>query len=134
MISNEKTFLAAHRAGTTRQTLSSRMLRVGDENVSMGALQLPLGGKHGFKGVRGGQGRKKDKFQGTTPKKRHRTGHFDTPHEAAAALAELRKKLAAGDGDCTQAGERRWKQQSKLTCFRKLCVSNPRRMLLDSSF
>ena len=38
-------------------------------------LLLPLGGKHGYAGVRGGQGRGKDKFQGHTPKKSKE--HFD---------------------------------------------------------
>ena len=46
-----------------------------------GGQRLPLGGRHGYLGVRGKQGRKKDKFQGTTPKKQHRTGLCDTPLE-----------------------------------------------------
>ena len=58
--------------------------------------RLPLGGKHGYLGVRGGQGRKKDKFQGTTPRKRHRTGHFDTPLEAAIAFAQMKEDLDLG--------------------------------------
>ena len=48
-----------------------------------GGQRLPLGGVNGYLGVRGGQGKKKDKFQGVTPKKRHRTGHFHTAKEAA---------------------------------------------------
>ena len=39
-----------------------------------GGQRLPLGGVNGYRGVRGKQGRKKDKFQGVTPKKQHRTG------------------------------------------------------------
>ena len=58
--------------------------------------RLPLGGKHGYAGVRGGQGKKKDKFQGTTPRKQHRTGLFDSPLEAAIAFAQLREDLKLG--------------------------------------
>ena len=45
--------------------------------------RLPLGGVNGYLGVRGKQGRKRDKFQGITPKKQHRTQLCDTPLEAA---------------------------------------------------
>ena len=61
-----------------------------------GGQQLPLGGINGYIGVRGKQGKKKDKFQGTTPRKQHRTAHFDTPQEAAIALAQLREDLELG--------------------------------------
>ena len=61
-----------------------------------GELNLPLGGKNGYKGVRGGQGRKKDKFQGATPRKQHHTGLFCTAQEAAIALAQLREDLEFG--------------------------------------
>ena len=61
-----------------------------------GGQRLPLGGKHGYLGVRGGQGRKKDKYQGTTPQKRHRTKHYNTPLEAAIAFAQLREDLDLG--------------------------------------
>ena len=47
--------------------------------------------------VRGKQGRKKNKYQGVTPRKKHRTGPKDTPKEAAAvALAHLRHDLELG--------------------------------------
>jgi hypothetical protein len=62
----------------------------------VGGQRLPLGGLHGYIGVRGKQGRKKDKFQGTTPKKRHRTKHYNTPLEAAIAFAQLREDLDLG--------------------------------------
>ena len=61
-----------------------------------GGQRLPLGGCNGYLGVRGGQGRGKDKFQGTTPQKRHRTKHYDTPLEAAIAFAQLREDLDLG--------------------------------------
>ena len=50
---------------------------------NFGSLQLPLGGKHGYIGVR----KVRDgKFQGYTPRKSHTTAAFGTPHEAAEAL------------------------------------------------
>ena len=61
-----------------------------------GGQRLPLGGLNGYAGVRGKQGKKKDKFQGVTPKKTHRTQHFDTAQEAAVALAQLREDLDLG--------------------------------------
>ena len=61
-----------------------------------GGQRLPLGGINGYIGVRGKQGKKKNKFQGITPKKKHRTEHFDTAQEAAIALAQLREDLELG--------------------------------------
>ena len=61
-----------------------------------GGQRLPLGGLNGYAGVRGKQGRKKDKFQGATPRKQHRTGLFCTAQEAAIALAQLREDLELG--------------------------------------
>ena len=61
-----------------------------------GNLKLPLGGKYEYKGVRGKQGRTRDKFQGYTPKKHHFTELFDMPQEAAVALATLKCEFAAG--------------------------------------
>ena len=59
-------------------------------------LRVPLGGVNGYKGVRGKQGRKKNKYQGVTPRKTHRTGPHETPKEAAVALAHLRHDLELG--------------------------------------
>ena len=58
---------------------------------SFGALNLPLGGKHGYRGVRGGQGSKKIGFQGYTPRKTHFTKVYNTAHEAAVNLALLKR-------------------------------------------
>ena len=74
--------------------MSSRMHALRFEEA--GGQRLPLGGKHGYLGVRGGQGRKKDKYQGTTPRKRHRTGHHDTPLEAAIEFAQMKEDLDLG--------------------------------------
>ena len=47
---------------------------------------------HGFPGIRGGQGRGRDKYQGCLPGKVKTTGLFDTPEEAAAALRQLEQE------------------------------------------
>ena len=60
-------------------------------------LRVPLGGVNGYVGVRGKQGRKKNKYQGVTPRKTHRTGPYETPKEAAVALARLRHDLELGN-------------------------------------
>ena len=66
-----------------------------------GNALLPLGGKYDYKGVRGKQGKKRDKFQGYTPKKTHLTGLYDSAVGAAVALATLRQELSAGiDSAC----------------------------------
>ena len=55
--------------------------------------RLPLGGVNGYLGIRGKQGRKQDKYQGVTPKKKHRTKLCNTPLEAAIALAQLNEDI-----------------------------------------
>ena len=52
-------------------------------------VRVERGGKHGYKHVRGGQGRSKNKFQGVSPKKTNRTDLFDSPREAAVAYARI---------------------------------------------
>ena len=52
-------------------------------------MRVERGGKHGYKHVRGGQGRTKDKVHGASPKKSHLTGLFDSPQEAAVAYARM---------------------------------------------
>ena len=47
-----------------------------------GMLDLPLGGKNGYVGVRGGQGPRKDKFQGYTPRKSKGPLHDQLRHGA----------------------------------------------------
>ena len=59
-------------------------------------LRVPLGGVNGYKGVRGKQGRKKNKYQGVTPRKKYCTVPKDTTKEAAVALAQLRHDLDLG--------------------------------------
>ena len=47
---------------------------------------------HGFPGVRAGQGRGRDQYQGCLPYKEKTTDLFDTPEEAAAALRLLEQE------------------------------------------
>ena len=58
----------------------------------VGGRRLPLGGLNGYVGVRGKQGRKKNLFQGMTPRKQHRTKLFGTAREAAIALASFAER------------------------------------------
>ena len=57
---------------TTRYMVAGSKERV-VEVERFGELRLPLGGKTGYIGVRGGQGPKKDKYQGYTKDKKHTT-------------------------------------------------------------
>ena len=63
---------------------------------TFGSLSLPCGGKHGYVGVRGGQGSSKDKYQGYTPRKRHFTKVCNTAHDAAVARAQLLQDIELG--------------------------------------
>ena len=79
-----------------------------------GNLELPLGGKYEYAGVRGKQGRSRDQYQGYTPKKTHITRLCDTAQEAAVALATLKVELAAGFEGVTQ--ERRPRKKRSRRC------------------
>ena len=57
---------------------------------------MPLGGVNGYRGVRGGQGRRKNQYQGVTPKKQHRTKLFVAAQQAAIALAQLQEDIDLG--------------------------------------
>ena len=76
--------------------MSAGALKGGPLVERIGNLELPLGGKYEYAGVRGKQGRSRDQYQGYTPKKTHITRLCDTAQEAAAALATLKVELAAG--------------------------------------
>ena len=67
-----------------------------------GDLKLVVGGKHGYVRVRGGQGSTKNMYQGYTKSKKHFTAGYPTPQEAAIALAELERDLAAGLDEATR--------------------------------
>ena len=54
-----------------------------------GLHNLQLGGRHGYEGVRKTGRKGKEKYEGYTPTKKHRTAPHATPLEAAVALAQL---------------------------------------------
>ena len=62
------------------------------QNAEAAQPQRKRKSSHGFPGVRGGQGPKRDKFQGCLPYKKECTELCDTPEEAAAALRLLKTK------------------------------------------
>ena len=84
-------------------------------------LHLVVGGKHGYVRVRGGQGKTKVEFQGYTKDKikKNSTAAYPTPREAAIALAELERDLAAG---LDKAARKKRKQG---TCKRPGVCPNP---------
>ena len=72
---------------------------------------MPRGGKHGYSGVRGGQGKRRDRFQGyamVNSKKVTVPGLFGSAHEAAVALAQ-------------------WKQQRELDLVEEPAEKKPRK-------
>ena len=95
--------------------MSAGALERGPLVERFGNLELPLGGKYEYAGVRGKQGRSRDQFQGYTPKKQHCTRLCETAHEAAVALATLKMDLEAGFDDSTQ--ERKPRKKRSRRCF-----------------
>tara|TARA_B110000046_G_C12910775_1_gene362716 strand:- start:335 stop:856 length:522 start_codon:yes stop_codon:yes gene_type:complete len=82
---------------------------------NFGSLQLPLGGVHGYIGVRKARD---GKFQGYTPRKTRTTAAFETPHEAAVALALKRQQVEFDvDGDESAEHEQRPRgKRKRRTC------------------
>ena len=69
------------------------------DNEVFGTLRLPRGGKHGYRGVRGGQGKARDRYQAyaTVDKKKVTVpGLFGSAHEAAVALAQWKQHRELG--------------------------------------
>ena len=67
-----------------------------------GTLRLLRGGKHGYLGVRGGQGKHRNRFQAyesVGSKKRTVPGLFESAHEAAVALAHWKQQQQLGLAD-----------------------------------
>ena len=62
------------------------------QNAEAAQPQRKRKSSHGIPGVRGGQGPKRDKFQGCLPYKKECTELCDTPQEAYAALQLLLQK------------------------------------------
>ena len=96
---------------------------------SFGALNLPLGGKHGYRGVRGAQGSKKDGFQGYTPRKTHFTKVYKTAHEAAVNLALLKRDRENDNPDGDEDKKPRKTRSDKR--FRCICIFDE--AILDDS-
>ena len=93
------------------------MASAGSDRVELfGSLQLQLGGKNGYAGVRGGQGKQKDKFQAyvnISGMKRCIPGLHDSPHEAAVALALWKLNQQLGFEDAAAEPKPRAKRGSK---------------------
>jgi hypothetical protein len=67
-----------------------------------GTLRQPRGGKHGYIGVRGGQGKHHNRYQAyesVGSKKRTVPGLFGSPHDAAVALAHWKQQQQLGLAD-----------------------------------
>ena len=75
-------------------------MATGSADVELfGSLRLMRGGKHGYAGVRGGQGKQRDKFQAyATVDSRKVTvrGLYESPHAAAVALAQWKQERELG--------------------------------------
>jgi hypothetical protein len=75
-------------------------MATGSADVELfGSLRLVRGGKHGFAGVRGGQGKQRDKFQAyatVDSKKVTVPGLYESAHAAAVALAQWKQKRELG--------------------------------------
>ena len=84
-----------------------------------GDLKLVVGGKHGYVRVRGGQGKSKKQFQGYSKDKQHSTAAYPTSLEAAVALAELERYLAAGLDKAAR------KMRKTAACMRLHLCPNP---------
>ena len=81
-----------------------------------GSLRLVRGGKHGFAGVRGGQGKQRDKFQAyATVDSRKVTvrGLYESAHAAAVALALWKQEQELGCAKEPSEKERRKRRAVK---------------------
>lgn len=94
---------------------------------------LPLGGANRYKGVRGKQGRKRDKYQGCTPRKTHFTGLYDTALEAAVAFDDLKQDLKNGI-DTAMVRQKRAKRGSLSLNGTHLCSRNAAAPSTDTLF
>ena len=83
-----------------------------------GTLRLLRGGKHGYIGVRGGQGKKRDRFQAyasVNSQKVTVSGLFCTAHAAAVALAQWKQQRELGLADEPQPKKCRKSRAAKAT-------------------
>ena len=87
------------------------------DDERFGALRLPRGGKHGYRGVRGGQGKKRDRFQAYTTVASTKVtvpGLFQSAHEAAVALALWKQQHELGIDEEVAPKKARKKRSSAL--------------------
>ena len=85
---------------TTRRVYPLRIMACREPlSERFGSLNLPLGGKHGYAGIRKVR---KGFFQGYTPKKTHTTKAFQSTHEAAVALAIMKADVTGGFDDASE--------------------------------
>ena len=87
------------------------------DDERFGALRLPRGGKHGYRGVRGGQGKKRDRFQAYTTVASTKVtvpGLFRSAHEAAVALALWKQQHELGIDEEPAPKKARKKRSSAL--------------------
>ena len=89
-----------------------------------GALNLPIGGTHGYVGVRKVR---KGRFQGYTPKKKHTTADFETAHKATVARALLQQDICSGARDTAEKKPRTKRRLSAGACLRD-CDRERRRL------
>ena len=81
-----------------------------------GTLRLPVGGKHGYIGVRGGQGKKRNLFQAyitVESKKVTVPGLHGDAHGAAVALAQWKQQRELGLAEETAARKPRKRRTVK---------------------
>ena len=75
-----------------------------------GTLRLPTGGKNGYVGVRGSQGKQRDKFQAYATvdgRKQVVPGLHDSAHKAAVALTLWKQQLELGLEDAASTTEQK---------------------------
>lgn len=96
------------------------------DDERFGALRLPRGGKHGYRGVRGGQGKKRDRFQAYTTVASTKVtvpGLFQSAHEAAVALALWKQQHELGIDEEPAPKKARKKRSSALAERPSTCGS-----------
>ena len=108
------------------------VVRAGAQDAeAFGALQLALGGVHGYLGVRGRQGKRHDKFQAyisCAGKKKTVPGLYDSAHEAAVALALFKQKRLLGldhDAPAEKPRAKRGPKKSARPPCSMLCQQQP---------
>ena len=102
-------------------------MATGSADVELfGSLRLVRGGKHGYAGVRGGQGKQRDKFQAyTTVDSRKVTvcGLYESAHAAAVALAQWKQERELGFADVEPSEKEPRKRRSSKSTEQPMTVA-----------